>query len=390
MPCTFSCQLPRAVRTTTERQPRFAPAPQHRQSVDSRQPEIEHHGVVALGLRRESRPARRPRRGRRHSRRRQAPRQLLGQQRLVFDDQHSHDSCRYSAGDAERHLNVGTALVAPCPCRGSPTGDCPLFIVNLCGKVRDLTAIFAAGSTLRRLTANGYNRAPMKRALVLSLGTLAAAGSVAILGRQSTPGPAAAPFRVYETSIADLQAAMASGRTTSREIVSQYLMRLGIYEDRLNAAIAVNPHALDEADALDRERAQGKVRGPLHGIPVALKDNIHTTHLPTTGGALAFARLYAAVRGDADEEPARRRRDHHRQGRADRARQLGRRRARPDAGQLQRGRRLRLQSLRSAARSARRRPSTAGRRCRPAARARASAPPPASGRPASAPTPAAR
>ena len=82
---------------------------------------------------------------------------------------------------------------------------------------------------------------------------------------------------------------MTSGRTTSREIVSQYLMRLGLYEDRLNAAIAVNPRALEEADALDRERAQGKVRGPLHGIPVALKDNIHTTHMPTTGGALAFA-----------------------------------------------------------------------------------------------------
>src|SRR5205814_5463281 len=63
------------------------------------------------------------------------------------------------------------------------------------------------------------------------------------------------------------------------------------YEDRLNAVIAVNPNALAEADALDRERAQGKIRGPLHGIPVALKDNIHTTDMRTTGGALAFADL---------------------------------------------------------------------------------------------------
>src|SRR4029079_8338687 len=68
----------------------------------------------------------------------------------------------------------------------------------------------------------------------------------------------------------------------------QYLIRIATYEDRVNAAIYVNPHALEEADALDRERAQGKVRGPLHGIPVALKDNIHTTNMPTTGGALAF------------------------------------------------------------------------------------------------------
>jgi amidase len=76
---------------------------------------------------------------------------------------------------------------------------------------------------------------------------------------------------------------------TSRELVQQYLLRLALFEDRLNAALYVNARALEEAEVLDRERAQGKVRGPLHGIPVALKDNIHTTHLPTSGGALAFA-----------------------------------------------------------------------------------------------------
>jgi amidase len=96
-------------------------------------------------------------------------------------------------------------------------------------------------------------------------------------------------FTVVEATIPQMLEAMAGKRVTSRQLVEQYLIRIAIYEDRVNAALAVNANALEEADALDRERAQGRIRGPLHGIPVALKDNIHTTDMPTTGGALLFA-----------------------------------------------------------------------------------------------------
>ncbi|MGE0040089.1 MAG: amidase family protein [Vicinamibacterales bacterium] len=102
------------------------------------------------------------------------------------------------------------------------------------------------------------------------------------------PAPAPAPFDVVEATIPEMRQAMEEGRVTSHDLVLQYLARIGMYEDLLNATIAVNPHALEEADARDRERAAGQVRGPLHGIPIALKDNIHTTSMPTSGGALAF------------------------------------------------------------------------------------------------------
>jgi amidase len=124
----------------------------------------------------------------------------------------------------------------------------------------------------------------MRRHLALiSLASLVTAPAVA--------AQRAAPFTVVEASIADLKSALEQKRTTSREIVLQYLTRIAKYEDQLNAIITVNPNALAIADSLDRERAAGRIRGPLHGIPVALKDNIHTTDMPTTGGALAFADL---------------------------------------------------------------------------------------------------
>jgi amidase len=90
------------------------------------------------------------------------------------------------------------------------------------------------------------------------------------------------PFTIVEASIADLRTAMEQGRTTSHAIVQQSLERIATYEERLNATIAVNPRALAEADERDRERRQGRIRGPLHGIPIALKDNIHTSDMPTT------------------------------------------------------------------------------------------------------------
>src|SRR5262245_30630024 len=104
------------------------------------------------------------------------------------------------------------------------------------------------------------------------------------------PAPAAprAAFSVVEATIPEMQRALREGRITSRELVRQYLARIGTYEPLLHAVLAVNPKALDEAAVRDRERARGQARGPLHGIPIALKDNVQTTMMPTTGGALAF------------------------------------------------------------------------------------------------------
>jgi amidase len=119
---------------------------------------------------------------------------------------------------------------------------------------------------------------------------LFAGAVICALGGSAVPA-AAQGFTVVETSIVDLRKALDEKRTTSREIVRQYLERIGTYDAQLHAAITVNPRALAIADSLDRLRAQGRILGPLHGIPVALKDNIHTTDMPTTGGALAFADL---------------------------------------------------------------------------------------------------
>lgn len=102
-----------------------------------------------------------------------------------------------------------------------------------------------------------------------------------------------ASFDVTEKSIDDLQKALRDRQITSRQLVELYLARIDAYDQRgpaLNAIIALNPQATDQAVTLDAERAAGRVRGPLHGIPVLVKDNYETVEMPTTAGSIALAR----------------------------------------------------------------------------------------------------
>jgi amidase len=98
----------------------------------------------------------------------------------------------------------------------------------------------------------------------------------------------AAGLNIETATIADLNAAFADGTLTSEQLVSAYLKRIAAYDKQgpaINAIITLNPNALIQARALDAERKAGKVRGPLHGIPIVLKDNFNTFDMPTTAGS---------------------------------------------------------------------------------------------------------
>ena len=108
------------------------------------------------------------------------------------------------------------------------------------------------------------------------------------------PGGEKSPseFTLNEITIDDLQQKMQSGELTARSIAEMYLKRIQEIDKegpKLNSVIELNPDALTIADALDKERKEGKVRGPLHGIPVLIKDNIDTADkMMTTAGSLAL------------------------------------------------------------------------------------------------------
>jgi amidase len=131
-------------------------------------------------------------------------------------------------------------------------------------------------------------RRMLRRTIVL---ILLAAPSVSLTSRAQQPS-AATPFELDEMTVARLQEAMAAGRYTSRRLVELYTGRINAIDRQgpaLAAVIELNPEALSIADSLDAERKVGRVRGPLHGIPVLIKDNIDTgDRMMTTAGSLAL------------------------------------------------------------------------------------------------------
>jgi len=131
----------------------------------------------------------------------------------------------------------------------------------------------------------------MKRREFVQLGVGAgiAAGAAGMAGAAT---PAGAAPGILDAGVREQGAQMAAGKLTSTALVKQYLARIAAVDKagpRLNAVIETNPDALTIAAELDRERAAGKLRGPLHGIPVLLKDNIATADkMSTSAGSLAL------------------------------------------------------------------------------------------------------
>jgi Asp-tRNA(Asn)/Glu-tRNA(Gln) amidotransferase A subunit family amidase len=122
-------------------------------------------------------------------------------------------------------------------------------------------------------------------------------GAALLLGAGSVPASAQArPFRVEEVTIADVHAALRAGRTTCRAVVDAHLRRIAAYDRQgpaLNTVVSLDPDARRTADSLDAVQRRGGPLGPLHCVPLVVKENFETRTLPTTAGSLALKAFVA-------------------------------------------------------------------------------------------------
>lgn len=161
------------------------------------------------------------------------------------------------------------------------------------------------------VTCNAFSIQPntMQRRSFLKAGSVAGLAATALVssscnlfsggkkGQDAASEEYPDQFELNEATIGILQEKMHNKEYTSRKITELYLKRIDAIDKagpKLNAVIQVNPDALNMADAMDREREKGKIRGPLHGIPVLIKDNIDTgDNMMTTAGASALEGNFA-------------------------------------------------------------------------------------------------
>lgn len=134
----------------------------------------------------------------------------------------------------------------------------------------------------------GQNRREFLKAGAAGLAAIAffrnAKGEIVVAAAEGDPFP-----ELVEVTIPQLQAQMKSGKLTARRLTEMYLERIKQIDTKTHSVLELNPDALTIADALDKERKKGKVRGPMHGIPVLIKDNIETADkMHTTAGSWAL------------------------------------------------------------------------------------------------------
>ncbi len=136
-----------------------------------------------------------------------------------------------------------------------------------------------------------------RREFLVAAAAAATAGAAESASPGATRNADAPPDAVAELSLTDIAAAFADGRMTSQQLTQDYLTRIDKLDRRgpaLRSVIETNPRALEIAASLDAERKTRGIRGPLHGVPVLIKDNIETSdHMMSTAGSLALAGWYA-------------------------------------------------------------------------------------------------